>query len=143
MKTIIHIETTDEERRLLQTYLERNSKTKKLISRNDLKDLVTQHVSDLIHRADNKEFDEEPNASSNLPNETQASETDRDEQPSEHEKIPVNRNPGAGFVPSRGDEPYLYKPKDPHLKDRLSALLDDLKQMEDYVWNKLEENREQ
>ena len=46
-----------------------------------------------------------------------------------------------GFVPSRGDEPYLYTPQDPELADRCSNVLDGLEYIEQYVWTALERNR--
>ena len=41
MITNMRIETSDEDRRLLAVYLERDSATKRLATRNDIKDIVT------------------------------------------------------------------------------------------------------
>ena len=47
-----------------------------------------------------------------------------------------------GFVPSRGDESYLYRPKDPELAAACSAALDACERLDEVIWRKLEENRE-
>lgn len=47
-----------------------------------------------------------------------------------------------GFVSSRGDESYLYKPKDPELAAACSSVLDGLEHIEEYVWGQLEKNRD-
>jgi len=45
------------------------------------------------------------------------------------------------FMPSRGDESYLYTPKDPELATACSVVLNGLENIEKYVWDTLERNR--
>ena len=124
MITNMRIETTDEERRLLAIYLERDSDTKRLATRNDIKDLVTQIIADLCARADNGEYGEK--APEETPEETP-------------DVLPKGAVP---FTPSRGDEPYLYKPKSVPLKEACSRMLDLAEEVEQLVWDVLEKNRE-
>jgi hypothetical protein len=46
------------------------------------------------------------------------------------------------FVPSRGDEPYLCRPKSPELAAACSAILDGLEVIEEFAWESLERNRQ-
>jgi hypothetical protein len=47
-----------------------------------------------------------------------------------------------GFVPSRGDEDYLFKTSDPELKEILARFLDLAEELEAFTWNKLETIRD-
>ena len=139
MITNMRIETSDEDRRLLAVYLERDSATKRLATRNDIKDLVTQFISDLIQRAGNGEFDDHED-----PDDAGRHRRDLDDDGSTgHQGLPERPDPnGAGFRPSRGDESYLYKPRSVALKDACSAMLDQAEVVEQLVWDVLEANRE-
>lgn len=120
MKTIIHLDTNDDTRLLIAKSLG----IKGMVSRKQLTEAVIDYVKGL---ADG--FPEpiiravEPVASSE---ETQV-----------HQPVVSS----SEFKPSRGDEPYIYKAKDPALRDRLSSLLDSLEALEEYTWSKLEENK--
>ena len=46
------------------------------------------------------------------------------------------------FVPTRGDEAYMYKGKDPELAAQCSKVLDGIQYIEQYAWTALERNRE-
>jgi hypothetical protein len=125
VKTNIGIETTDEEREQIATAV---GSPNKLISRNEIKELVNGFVQSLIR--------------GEVPLQTLGEgveEGDPDD--------PGCENPGRDrairkFVPSRGDEPYLYRPEDPELAVRCSAILDGLEYIEKYTWGALERNRQ-
>lgn len=63
------------------------------------------------------------------------------EEPACEEAQAIRNRSVRGFVPSRGDEEYLYKPKDPELAAACSTVLDGLEYVERYVWDALERNR--
>jgi len=121
MKTNLGLETTDEER--LQIGLALG--LKRMVTRKELREEVERHVEELKRgiKAPERERDEET-----VPAPTDKSDT----RPADGV---------CGFVPSRGDEPYLYKPQDPELAAVCSNVLDVLERFEKAVWRALEENR--
>lgn len=140
MKTNIGIETTDEERQLIAAYLDRNSATKRLASRNDIKDLVTQFISDIIQRAANGEYDEP--SQENIPD-TGRHRGDRDDDGRAGDQgLPDRSDPVANFRPSRGDESYLYKGRNPALTEKCREALDIAEQIDQLIWEELEKNRD-
>jgi hypothetical protein len=141
VKTIIHVTLTDEERNLIGRYLHRNSVTKYLATRNDVKDLVAEFISDTLKRAHTGEYDDD--ADDNTEAEPVRHRGDSvDGRPADDQGLPDVSDAGNGFKPSRGDEPYLYKPKSVALKDACSAMLDQAETIEQLVWDVLEANRE-
>ncbi|KKK48956.1 hypothetical protein LCGC14_3139910, partial [marine sediment metagenome] len=52
----------------------------------------------------------------------------------ERERLAGSR-PGEGFVPSRGDEPYIHRPKDRELAAACTRVLNDLEFIEERVWD--------
>jgi len=46
----------------------------------------------------------------------------------------------CGFVPSRGDEAYLTRPRDPELAATCSRILDDVAIVEAFAWETIERN---
>jgi len=95
-----------------------------MVTRADLKEAVYEYVRNLI---EGKETEQVPNQETEGVAEDQpTAERDR--------SVPV-------FVPSRGDEPYLYSPQDPELAAQCSAVLDGLEYIERYAWDALERNR--
>jgi len=135
MKTNIGIVTTDEERERIARSLGHNG----LVSRKDLTQAVETFVQDLIERngyiveKDLEISGPDPKADSQA---DQALERALEVEPGSDRDRSIRE-----FMPSRGDEPYLYRAKDPELAARLRALLDDAERFEEYVWSKLEENR--
>lgn len=121
MKTNLGLETTDEERLLIGQALGTN----RMVTRKELREEIERHVEELKRGT-----------------------TPR--RPADEETVPAAAaEPEAGgdrsvrgFVPSRGDEPYLYKPKDPELAAVCSSVLDVLERFEEVVWRALEENRQ-
>lgn len=123
MKTNVGIETTDEQRKLLAQALGK----KGMVSRNDIKEAIDAYIklllTDAYATATRLEQEPEVNVSEDL--RRQAAE----------------REPGEGFTPSRGDEPYIFKAKDPQLHQLHSNLLDALEALENYTWADMEANR--
>ena len=92
-----------------------------MISRKQLTEIVTEFVNDKIR------LDSEPDEQ--IETATTEESTNRGgERPSE-------------FVPSRGDESYLFKTHDPKLKDILSHMLDVSEEYDTYIWEELERAR--
>ncbi len=117
MKTIIHLDLTDEQREIFSNALCR----KGMVSRKEVNEWVNEAVLRLLTT---QEHNNEP------------------EIPSEAiESITEPRPPPAAFTPSRGDEPYLYRPQDPELAAACSAVLDGLAHIDQHVWATLERNR--
>ena len=121
MITNIRLDTSDKERNLIAMYLERDAKTTRMVSRKELTELVQQLINDIVTQADDNEYDEP--------------EVESSPKMGAAPKI-------AEFKPSRGDEPYLYKPKSVTLKDACSRMLDMAEEVEQLVWDVLEKNRE-
>jgi hypothetical protein len=105
MKTNIGIETTDEER---QRIAEALGLKHKLATRHDIKTFVEGCIKSLIQGE-----------------ETFAVTIDAAKGTVEVEPPPERDRSVRPFVPSRGDEPYLYKPKDPELAARCRPPLRD------------------
>ena len=130
MKTIVHIETTDEQREVLAAKLG----GKKMISRKEVTDLVQTYIARLI-----TEEDYGPNGYMPPPD-AFADEAPQEPAPAEPE---ASRDRSVrAFVPSRGDEEYLYRGKDPELTAACSSVLDACEHLDQVIWRKLEENRE-
>jgi len=117
VKTIIHLEITDDERAKMSQSLGHSG----LVTRKQ----VTEFVEETIRNAIQPVKD--------IP--TTASPLARSADEGRRTHFPV-------FTPSRGDEPYLYRPKDPKLAALCSTALDGLERLDRYVWDKLEENRQ-
>lgn len=120
MKTNIGIVTTDEEREAIA----RSLGDKGMVSRKRLTEAVHEYVQMLIRGNFAEPITER-----------------QDVQEAQEELTQRTRTLVDGFTPSRGDEPYLFKSKDPELTARCSAALDALESLDSYVWGKLEENR--
>lgn len=115
MKTIVHFETTDEQRkRLAEAW-----GVKGVVSRNDIKARAQAWL-------------ESEMAGNSAPAEV--------ELPAPEPPKPAKRD---GFVPSRGDEPYIFKARDERLRQLHSNLLDAIEALEDYTWEQMERNRVQ
>ena len=129
MITNIRLELSDLARNDLAKRLDRDPVTKRLVTRKE----VTELVEALINDEARKGWQDE---------EVQPVQRDDDQRSAvPRARMPEQSFTEAAFVPSRGDEPYLYKPSDPELAAKLSALLDDSRAFEEYVWKQLEANR--
>lgn len=127
MKTNIGIETTDEERAHIAVAL---GLEHKLAKREDIKEAVNEYIERL-----KRGYTDLPDAG--------GSGRDSDDGGSGgHSGLSDDGDPIANFRPSRGDEPYLLKPRDPALRDILSRMLDVSEEYDQYVWQKLNENRQ-
>lgn len=136
MKTIIHLELSDEERNDLAKRIYRDLDTKVLATRKEVTELVHGLIHEEIERGREQESEEE------------LTDVERNKAPTSADTVsPATRSSGQSgddpspFRPSRGDEPYLFKSKDPELTKRCSAVLDATQELNDYVWQALEENR--
>ena len=121
MKTNLGIETTDEERLKIGLVLYGKEK---MVTRADLKEAINEYVRSLIAGKEAR-----PAASPSA------------EAPACEEAEAIRNRSICGFVPSRGDESYLYKPKDSELAAVCSSVLDGLQYIEEYTWDALEKNR--
>lgn len=123
MKTNIGIELTDEERAVLaQNWFGR----KTMVSRKEVTAFVNASIQQAI--LGSEEADPEPM---------------REVEDPAPVRTEVRGDRGVhSFVPSRGDEPYLYRPKDPKLAAALSTVLDATEALDTYIWNELERNRQ-
>lgn len=121
MKTNLGIETTDQEREAIAGTL---NLPNKLATRNDIKEAIYEYVQALIRGEEAKpSTDATVEASS--------------------EKLPETGGDRSvrGFVPSRGDEPYLTQPKDPELAVACSSMLDIAERIDQMIWETIERNR--
>jgi hypothetical protein len=141
MITNMRIETTDEERRLLAVYFERNSVTKRLATRKEITELINQLLSDIMTKAHQGEYDE-CNKDDNPAPEPAGHRDDSGDAGRAGDKGFHNvRHASNGFKPSRGDEPYLYKGMHPALTEKCGAMLDIAEQIDQLIWEALEANR--
>jgi hypothetical protein len=116
MKTIIHLELSDEERNDLAARIRRDPDTTLYATRKE----ITEHVLDFINQ-------EIKNA---RVQETQATPCK-----------PEPKKQAAAFIPSRGDEDYLTQPKDPDIAAACHRILDDTALIEQFAWDTIERNR--
>ena len=128
MKTNLGIETTDEERAAISKAAGLDSK---MVSRKELTGLVNKYIEDLKngrnpYTTDGGESREVPAVAEGEPDSQRAGH---------HRSTPE-------FIPSRGDEPYLFKASDPALRDIHSRFLDLAQELEDYTWEQMERNRD-
>ncbi len=131
MKTNISLSTSDEERESIALSL---GLKHKLATRKDIVNAVTEYISAVLIGGTH----EDPGCSDEVRRDTdEAAEATAEEQPTSVRDTSVR-----GFVPSRGDEPYLYRPQDPELAAACSAVLDGLEHIERHAWATLEGNRE-
>jgi hypothetical protein len=123
MKTNIGIELSDEVRAVLaQNWFGR----KTMVSRKEVTDFVNASIQQAI-----------------LGSEKTDPEPVREAEDAAPVRTEVLRDRGVhNFVPSRGDEPYLYRPKDPKLAAALSTVLNAAEALDMYIWNELERNRQ-
>ena len=122
MKTIVHIELTDEERLAI-------GGGRFMVSRKEVTGLVNKFIEDLKNE-DTRRSD--------------AVELPRNEETEALAKTIAATGRDCSireFVPSRGDEPYLYDGEDPELTDACRAVLDGLQFIEGHAWAALEGNR--
>ena len=114
------IDTTDEERLAIGQALGIG----KMVTRKQLKEAVYAYLAML---AQGKEIEQSANQET--------------EGVAEEQSPPERDRSVPDFVPSRGDEPYLYSPQDPELAAQCSAVLNGLEYIERYAWDALERNR--
>jgi len=117
MKTIIHVETTDEERVAIGKG--------KPVTRKDITDMVNKFIQERING-----HDEEVQP---------VQRSDDQRSPLPRAGLPKQSN--AEFIPSRGDEPYLSQPTDPGIAAACSRILDDTALIQAYAWDTVERNR--
>lgn len=131
MKVIIRLEITDDERSKMAQSLGHSG----LVTRKQVTEAVCVHVCELmtgdVNEIKRKETDERRETDDVPDNRRDGSPSDEDRE----SQTPV-------FVPSRGDEPYIYSPKDTELAAKCSSVLDATERLDRYIWEKLEENRE-
>jgi hypothetical protein len=129
MKTNIGtIETTDEEREHIAATLDLPHK---LAKREDIKEAINEYVKNVLIGSDED------------PPRTGGHRRDNDaDGPTGDQGLPDDDHPIADFKPSRGDEPYLLKARDPALRDILTRMLDVSEEYDQYVWRKHNENRQ-
>lgn len=129
MKTIIHLNLTDDQRELFAHALCK----KGMVSRKEVTAWVEEAIEQLLTTQENN--DDQGSDTQLIP--TEAIEAITEPLPPQT----VGDRSLREFVPSRGDEPYLYKPENPELAAACSAILDGLQYIETRVWDELERNR--
>ena len=121
MKTHVHLTITDTERLILA---EKWFSRKQMVSRKEVVSFVETQIQLAL-----------------------LSETVEPESARETEDIVTHESPRSGdssirpFVPSRGDESYLCKPKSGELAAACSQVLDGLEFIETFAWENIERNR--
>lgn len=128
MKVIVHLTLTDDERGIFNAALCK----KGMASRKDVHKWVTEAVGHLLETQEinNEQWDE----TDSLADGTVQVPVPVEPETSRSRSIP-------GFVPSRGDEPYLYKAQDGGLAKACSQVLDGLEYIKAFTWETLERNR--
>lgn len=122
MKTNIGIETSDIERRMIGDAIGLPG----MVSRKQLKEEIERHVATLIFG----------------PGQTADSKTEPALTSAPISKPAAERNRSVReFVPSRGDEPYLYSGENPELTDACRGVLDGLEFIEKFTWAALNKDR--
>lgn len=134
MKVNIGIELDDEQRALFANALCK----KGLASRKDVRAFVDEAIERLLTTQ------EINNDQTGIDNGREAEAVEADG----HRRDPIAvrpsaeaAEPGAGFVPSRGDEPYMYKGNDEGVTAACRTILDQAELIEQFAWETLERNR--
>jgi len=140
VKTIVHIELSDEDRNDLAKRLSRNPADKHLVSRKE----VTEFVHSLIHQEIEDGRNQEKEDAVEQTSDGKLRRSSGQERPSGDD--PAAPDMGrlsqvAAFVASRGDEEYLAQPKDPGIAAACSRILDDTALIDAFVWETVDKNR--
>lgn len=96
------------------------------MTRKEIREWIEEHINDIIDGGEEA-----------LKQPSPATERVAVDEPS-----PERDRSVCQFVPSRGDEDYLFKTSDPELKAILTRLLDASDELEAYTWQQLEKIRE-
>lgn len=127
MKVIVHLTLTDNERGIFNAALCK----KGMASRKDVHKWVTDAVNRLLEM---QERNNEPAEIDPLADETVQAPDPIEPSTGRSRDIP-------GFMPSRGDEPYLYKAQNADIAAACSRILDDSELIRNFAWETLERNR--
>lgn len=122
MKTIVHVVLTDEERLAIGGSF--------MVGRKDVTKLVNEFIEGLKTNENTRRSNE-----TGLPTNEEAEAIVATVATAERDTSLRE------FVPSRGDEPYLYCGEDPELTDACRSVLDGLEFIDRYAWTALERNR--
>ena len=144
MKTIVHIELSDEERNDLAKRIYRDADTKVLVTRKEVTELVLALVQQEVNEGREQEFEEFREELSDATEQLQERTGSDKVCPGTGKRSDAGGHPeeiGIAFAPSRGDEGYLAQPKDPGLAAACSRILDDAKLIENFAWDTIERNR--
>ncbi len=133
MKTIVHVELSDEEREQVAQSLGHSG----LVTRKQVTAFVQNQVTKAIKGKLNDQGNKTDTASGEDPPGDSGSGG-----PGTGDRGVREEVSGRGFTPSRGDEPYLFKARDPALRELHSNILDAIQALEDYTWEQMEKNRE-
>lgn len=128
MKTIIHLELSDEDRSDLAKRMHRAPYTKLLATRKEITEFVHEFIQESI-----RDGREQPDES--------AEEAEAKNDSAIADRIKDRANRVCGFVPSRGDESYLYAGRSVSIKEACSAVLDATERLDSLIWQELERNR--
>lgn len=138
MKTIIHLELSDEARNDLAKRIYRDPNTKVLVTRKEVTELVLSLVDYELERG----RDDDQSDEADPPAESQGDgDLGQRGNGGGTARVPTDTHSEGGFVPSRGDEPYLAQPKDPGVAAACSRILDDAALIEQFAWDTVERNR--
>lgn len=132
MKTIIHLDITDEERTLIAATLGLSQ----MVSRKQVTLLVVEHIAGLMLGPTSNDDNESKIDGKTEPESARKTEDVAADKPAR------NRDQGvSAFVPSRGDEAYLCRPSSTELAAVCSQILDGLEFIEAFTWETVERNR--
>jgi len=141
MKTIIHITLSDVERNDLAKRIDRDPVTERLVTRKEVTELVHTLIQDEITTGWESTTDDRG---------PQIEAVEREREPESNEDVPeggrgevepVPRESYATFIPTRGDEDYIARPRDPKLATACSSILDNIALIEAYVWETITRNQ--
>lgn len=149
MITNIRLELSDVERNDLARRIDRDPATKRLVTRKEVTELVNALVDDEVTKGWESTTDDrgpelrEDNDQSTKanPSSKESGDGDRGQRRNGGGAGSVSDDASSGFVPSRGDEPYLSQPKDPGIAAACSRILDDAALIEQFAWDTIERNR--
>lgn len=132
MITNIRLELSDVERNDLAKRIDRDPVTKRLVTRKEVTELVETLINDEARKGwedEEVEPEREPESNEDVP------------EGGRGEVEPVPRESYATFIPTRGDEDYIARPRDPKLATACSSILDNIALIEAYVWETITRNQ--
>jgi hypothetical protein len=124
MKTIVHIELSDEERRAIGLG--------NLVTRKQVTELVNNFIQEKIRGETTEARTETESTDHGDPGQRRERGGDK--------RLPHDM-PANGFSPSRGDEDYLTQPRDKDIAAACRSIIDATTLINEFAWETIERNR--